>query len=165
MKTVGELVVYGMNGVCRIEDIKEESFSGNARTYYILRPNNEQGNNRIFVPADNEKLVADMKDVLTGKALIDLVGAVSPYAEGEWPSDGRARSKLCRETLAIGDREQLIRLIKTVYAEGRTPSASEESAALRASILLYGEFSLSLQLEKADVIPFVCGKRIPPIRN
>lgn len=162
MRSVGELVVYGASGVCRIEDIREESFSGSARCYYILHPITEQGNSRIFIPVDNEKLVGDMRDLLQAEELYEMVARVEPFSlTAEWPQDGRMRSKLCRDILASGDREQLIRIVKTVFGVRKSPSAAEEAAANRAAIMLYYEFSLSLQLEKADVIPFVLGKTKP----
>ena len=63
--------------------------------------------------------------------------------------------------MASGSREQLIRLIKTVLGEGKRPTASEEMSAQRAAAMLYQEFSLSLQLEKGDVIPFIMGEKQP----
>ncbi|MBQ8351917.1 MAG: CarD family transcriptional regulator [Clostridia bacterium] len=165
MKTVGELVVYGANGVCRIEDIRDESFTGSARRYYILKPITEAGNSRIFVPTDNEKLVGDMKKLLQPAELFSLVAAADPFDMADWPSDGRSRSKLCRDILASGDREQLVRLIKTVFSQKKTPSASEESVCFRAAIMLYQEFSLVLAIEKADVIPFVLGQMQPAVKG
>ena len=162
MRTVGKLVVYGASGVCRIEDIREESFSGSPRCYYILRPLTEQGNSRIFIPADKEKLVGEMRTLLQPEEIYKTVEQTEPFSlSTEWPQDGRMRSKLCRDILASGDREQLIRVVKTVFGARKSPSAAEESAAHRAAIMLYYEFSLSLQLEKADVIPFVLGKAKP----
>jgi CarD family transcriptional regulator len=159
MKEVGELVVYGASGVCRIEAIREEVFSGSVRHYYILQPVATQNNSRIFVPADNEKLVSQIKQILSPNELYALVQEATPFSEPEWAGDGRARSKLCRDILANGDRERLVRMIKTVYQQGRTPTSSEESVCLRAAIMLYQEFSLVLELEKADVIPFVLGQK------
>ena len=165
MKTVGKLVVYGANGVCRIEDIREESFSGETRSYYILRPISELGNSRIYVPTDNEKLVGDMKDILQPAELFSLVEDAKPFDAAEWPADGRSRSKLCRDILAGGDREKLIRLIKTIYSLKKTHSASEESVCFRAAIMLYQEFSLVLNIEKADVIPFILGQIQPAVKD
>lgn len=161
MKTVGELVVYGANGVCKIEDLREESFAGTPRLYYILHPISEQGNSRIFVPADNESLTAEMRAILQPEELYATVRSLAPFGEDEWPVDGRSRSKRCRDLLATGGREPFIRLIKTVRGQEKEPSASEESACNRAAAMLYQEFSLVLELEKGDVIPFILGEKEP----
>ncbi len=158
MKTVGDLVVYGTNGVCRIADLREETFSGTPRQYYILRPIHEIGNNSIFVPVDNQTLVNEMRAILTPDELYDIVQNTPPFAEEEWPQDGRSRSKFCRELVNSGNREQFIRLIKTVKGSSRTPSASEELCCQKAAAMLYQEFSLVLKIEKAEVIPFLLGE-------
>lgn len=165
MKTVGELVVYGASGVCRIEDVREEAFCGSVRRYYILSPIAKQGNSRIFVPTDNEKLVSEIRGVLRPQELFALVKEAQPLSDAEWACDGRARSKICRDILASGKREMLVRLIKTVYGQKRNPTASEVSVCFRAAILLHQEFSLSLALEKADVIPFIMGECSPAVKK
>lgn len=165
MKTVGELVVYGASGVCRIEDVREENFSGSARRYYILHPMAEQGNDRIFIPVDNEQLVSGMKDVLQPQEVLALVREAQPFSEAEWPADGRSRSKLSRDILAAGDREKMVRLIKTVYGRPKAPSSSEETVCNRAAAMLHREFSLVLELEKADVIPFLMGTCTPRVKG
>lgn len=165
MKAIGELVVYGANGVCKIEDLREETFAGAPRLYYILRPMAEQGNSRIFVPADNEKLVEEMKSILQPVELFALVQELTPFAPAEWPADGRARSKVCRELIATGGREQLIRLVKTVGAKTKKRSSSEIAACNRAASMLYQEFSLVLDLVKEDVVPFLLGQMTPPVKE
>lgn len=164
-RTVGELVIYGTSGVCRIEDLRDESFAGAARRYYILRPLTETGNTRIYVPADNEALVAGMQELLSGEVLIDTVVNTPAYPAEEWPQDGRARNKRCKELLSSGNRECLIRLVKTVKGGGQTPTPAEESACLRAAAMLYQEFSLSLELDLPDMIPFLLGEMIAHIRK
>lgn len=165
MKTVGELVVYGASGVCRIEDVREENFSGSARCYYILRPITEQGNDRIFIPVDNAQLVSGMKAVLQPQEVLTLVRETQPFAASEWPADGRSRSKLSRDILAAGDRLRMVQLIKTIYGRAKAPSSTEEAICHRAAAMLYQEFSLVLELGKADVIPFVMGEYVPSIKG
>ena len=36
MFSIGDIFIYGSNGVCRITDIKEEKFGSEIKTYYIL---------------------------------------------------------------------------------------------------------------------------------
>ncbi len=164
-RTVGELVIYGTSGVCRIEDLRDESFAGAARRYYILRPLTETGNTRIYVPADNEALVTGMQELLSPDALLETAKSTPPYSIEEWPQDGRARNKRCKELLATGNRECLIRLIKTVKGSKQPPTPAEEAACLRAAAMLYQEFSLSLELDLPDMIPFLMGEISVNIRK
>ena len=56
MFEVGEYVVYGVKGVCRIEDITHIDISGadKNRLYYVLAPVGD-GNGRIYAPTDNRR--------------------------------------------------------------------------------------------------------------
>ena len=163
--TIGKQILYGTSGVCRIEDIREESFTGVTRSYYILCPLGDAGKSKIFVPTDNEALVAMMHELLSPKALLELTQATPRIGASEWPQDGRARNKKCKELLASGDRTSLIALIKTVCAPGHTPTAAEEAACLRAATMLYQEYSLVLDLTLADMIPLILGKIEPTIKG
>ena len=161
MHEIGSLVIYGTNGVCRVEDLREESFTGEARPYYILRPTADTGNSKIFVPADNEVLLATMHEPLSAEALAEVIRETPAMTETEWQGDGRARSKRCKEILSSGDRAHLISLIKTVKQSGRTPTAAEDAACLRAAAMLYEEFSLVFDLTPADMIPTILGETEP----
>ena len=70
----GDLVSYGTNGICCIEDIRFMSFSSGAKKsmYYILKPE-ASGESTIFVPAENEKLVSKMRKLMTKEEIIDSV--------------------------------------------------------------------------------------------
>ena len=56
MYQVGELVLYGSTGVCRIEEIREQDFpsTGEKRLYYSLRPLYEDC--MISAPVDSDKV-------------------------------------------------------------------------------------------------------------
>ena len=158
MHKIGDTVIYGTSGVCVIEDLREEQFAGTPRTYYILRPLAETGKTRIYVPADNEALVDGMHPLLPPAVLLQTIADTPAFPPEEWPEDGRLRNKRCKELLASGSRELLLRLIKTVRNGIHTATAAEESACLRAGAMLYQEFSLVLELEPTDTIPLILGE-------
>lgn len=56
MFEVGEYIVYGNTGVCKVEEVKEMKVPGtkNDRLYYTLEPVYDKGC-RLFTPVDNEK--------------------------------------------------------------------------------------------------------------
>ena len=165
MHEIGSLVIYGTNGVCRIEDLREECFTGEARSYYILRPAADTGNSKIFVPADNKDLLSAMKKPLSARALAQIIRKTPAMTTGEWGTDGRARSKRCKEILSSGDRAALISLIKTAKSCGYTPTAAEDAACLRAAAMLYEEFSLVFRLLPTDVIPIILGEIQPKCKE
>ena len=48
MPKVGDVVIYGTGGVCRIRDKKEECFGGTPREYYILERLSDKDHTTIF---------------------------------------------------------------------------------------------------------------------
>ena len=58
MFQVGDLIVYGNTGVCRVEKIGTPDLAGvpDGVDYYTLSPYYSQ-NSKIFTPCDNDKVV------------------------------------------------------------------------------------------------------------
>ena len=73
MFAVGSFVVYRAEGVCRISDIKAESFGviGSKENYYILTPLNDE-KSTVFVPVANETLVGMMRPLLSAEEITAL---------------------------------------------------------------------------------------------
>lgn len=72
----GDYVVYGMKGVCQVEEITELDMKGTAegRLYYVLRPFFQKGST-IFTPVDNEKTA--MRAVMSRDEARKLVDEIS----------------------------------------------------------------------------------------
>lgn len=161
MPTVGDVVIYGTGGVCRIRDKKEECFGGTPREYYILERLSDKDHTTIFVPVDNAQLIANMQRVLSPDEWEDLRKTLTPFPEAEWPRDGRGKAKRMNELLTSADRVALVRLILTVGAElsehGKL-TAAEENNCLRAASMLYGELSLVFVIGRDEVIPYLLGR-------
>ena len=162
---IGSTVIYGTNGVCRVEDLREEDFGSSRGMFYVLRSLSEKKGTVIYLPADNEALLDSLKPLMSAEELARLAHATDP-ADGEvWPRDARLRNKLCKEMLATGDRTQLILLIKSLVRDGRRDSAqgkkisaATEALLTRAQAMLYEEFSLAYDMKEEELIPFLFGE-------
>lgn len=66
MFEIGEYVVYGMNGVCRVEEIGTMDLGGidSDKLYYTLLPIYTKGS-RVFTPVDNQKVI--MRAIISKK--------------------------------------------------------------------------------------------------
>lgn len=55
MFNVGDLIIYSAQGICRIDDICERTYSGVTKNYYILHP---LDNKKLMIstPVDNDKV-------------------------------------------------------------------------------------------------------------
>ena len=60
---VGDTVLYGTQGVCKIEGTEENDLGGNTVEYYVLRPVFDE-NAKIYVPMNNQMLLSRMQELL-----------------------------------------------------------------------------------------------------
>jgi len=69
---IGELIVYGNTGVCRVESIGPSELSGadKSKDYYGLSPY-YSGKSRIFIPCDNCKVV--MREIISREEALQLI--------------------------------------------------------------------------------------------
>ena len=122
MFSIGEYVVYGVEGVCRVEEAGKLKVAGldKNRAYYRLRPYYHDGT--IYTPVDGK---AVMRPVLTREELERLLPRL-PELEplGDVPPDSRAAGEYYRAILSGHDCVALLRLCKTLHAKQNSPSAS-----------------------------------------
>lgn len=160
---INDNVIYGNNGVCVVSDICEKTFNDEERRYYILKPVYRTGS-ILYVPVDNEMLIAKIKRVLTKKEIMDIIDAI-PNDATIWIDDNNERKIVYRDIISSGDRHKIICLIKTLYARrnelaqiGRKLHQSDEHYFREAEKILYDEFALVLELPQDKVLPFIVSK-------
>jgi len=161
MFNVSDMVMYGARGVCEIIDIAKKDFNeGKERTYYILRPVYDT-KATIFVPVSNETLTNKMRHVLSSDEIYDMIRTM-PDEDTIWIENENLRKIKYKEILADGNREELVKLIKTLYfheqnriADGKKLSMSDERFMKAAESLLYDEFALVLDIERDEVLTLI----------
>lgn len=163
MFSIGEYIVYGLNGVCRVEEIGPMNMSGvdSDKIYYTLLPLYTKGS-RVFTPVDNQKVV--MRPVITKKEACQLIDDMSSIDEIEVVDDKR-RELAYKEAVKSCDCRELIRIINTALkrkeerlAQGKKMSACDERYLKQAQDTLYGEFAISLKIEKGEVQDFITNR-------
>ena len=156
MFKIGDYVSYRSEGVCKISDIRKENFgSSDGTTYYILAPVNDP-KSTLFVPTDNERLIAMMRPLLSAEEISALCEKLRSERM-DWVEENRMRNNVFREILAEGDRRKLIVLLNTVterieaqIAMGKRALGTDQNAANRAIQLLLEEFSATTDLSSAE---------------
>lgn len=68
MYSIGEIVLYGSNGVCEITEITTKKIGKDSIEYYVLKPVCSDSST-LFVPTQNEMLVSRMRVVLSSMKL------------------------------------------------------------------------------------------------
>ncbi len=157
----GMSVIYGSNGVYVIEDIRTEEFLGEKREYYVLSQPERRGNDKVFIPLDNEKLTSQIKPILSREEIYELIGKI-PKEPMPWINESRARNEHFKNIFARADRVELMHLAKTIYLrkeemtfQGKKIFLADENALARAEKVIFDEFSLVLDIAREDVIPFI----------
>ena len=160
MFEIGSYVSYRADGVCKIADIREESFGVLAEPtlYYVLHPKHDE-KSIFFVPTDNEVLVAKMRPLLCAEEITALIRAVSERPL-EWIPETKPRANFFKSILAEGEREELIYLVRllrvhseAMQAQGKKVYATDDAAAKRAAQLLFAEFSMVFDIASPNDIP------------
>ncbi len=165
MYDVGQLIFYGNIGVCRIKEITVPSFcaKGEKKPYYILEPQEQRG--MIYIPVDSEVFMRPLITREEAEKLIELI----PTIKAEVFHSTRLPELAKHYTDAIQTHEcaDLIELIMSIYAKkqdrilnNQKIGVVDEEFMKRAETLLYGEFSVALDIPKEGVEAYIAS-RIP----
>jgi CarD family transcriptional regulator len=159
MYEVGSRVMYASNGVCDITDIREESFSGEKRLYYVLTPLGSTSS--VFVPTDNEQLLARMRPLLSADEIHDIL-STAPKEKPIWIADNHERNNHFQQVLLGSDTQELFDLTRSIYlhkqelaARGKKNLISDETALKKAERILFGEIAAVFRLSLDEVQPFI----------
>ena len=160
MVGIGDCVVYGNHGVCRIETTEMKQMGNKQMEYYVLKPVFDQ-KSTVFVPTANETLIAKMKRLLTREEITDLIDSI-PENDCIWIENEGVRREEYRNIIHRGDRTELVKLIKTLYlhqkkqfSENKKLHIADERFLSEAEKILHEEFAFVLGLDKGDVVDFI----------
>lgn len=160
MFSVGDTVVYGTQGVCRITEKTEKKFGSAKKEYFVLSPAADSGST-LYVPCDSEVLLAKMRRLISRSELDALI---RDAAQGgtEWIQNDAQRREYCDAVLKSGDREKLLRLIVMLYRrreelkELKKHFHNSDAAYLKAAErLLHDEFAYVLGISADDVPEYI----------
>lgn len=160
----GDMVLYGGEGVCRVEGIEEKKIGTATASYYVLC-RVDGVNSVFFVPVESRAAQEKMCRVITAPEIKKIVAEAR--AE-ELPETDRERRELYKNAICSSDRSKIASLIKSVCAlrekldgEGKKLHKTEEYFLDDAKKFMFGELSAVFVMEKNDVIPFVLGEIDP----
>lgn len=152
MYQIGDQVLYGIHGVCRVRQLETQLVDKKQRTYLVLEPEGQQGA-RFLVPTHNAAAMSKLRPVLTAAELEALL--MSPEIRlDHWIPDENQRRQRYRELISSGDRQALLGMICTLYrhrasqaAAGRKCHLCDENFLRDAEKLMSGEIALVLSLD------------------
>lgn len=162
MFQIGDLVTYGIHGVCRITDQEERTVDRRKIPYLVLTPL-EQPGARFLIPAQNEAALRKLRRILTREELETLLRSET-VRKDVWIADENQRKQRYRELINGGDRAALLQMIGSILrhresqtAAGRKLHLCDDNFLRDAERLIDAEFSLILGIEPGQVSGYVRG--------
>lgn len=156
----GDLIIYGSNGVCRVDAVGTPAVKGvdESRLYYTLCP--LYSTERIYTPVDTNVV---MRPTISRREAEELIAQIPQIKENV--CDNRNPNLLSthyRTSIESNSCGDLIQLIKSVYLKARTaeqngkkPGQVDKRYMKRAEELLYGELAVALDIPRDDVLDYI----------
>lgn len=160
MYNIGDHIVYGVNGVCRITAKCPSPFDrSDDRLYYVLKPAFYFMNSTIYTPVDNDKVV--MRPLLAADEAEELIEKMPSVRIIRIQYD-KSRREVYREAMAKCDPVEYIKIIKTVnMRRSEFKSArkwlpeTDATYELMAKKHLYSELSMVLKIDIGRIEEYI----------
>ncbi|MFV0344031.1 MAG: CarD family transcriptional regulator [Anaerocolumna sp.] len=153
MIQIGDYIIYGSNGVCKVENVGMLNKEGipKDKKYYTLIPAYTRGN-RIFTPVENPKVV--IRPVISKEEALTIIEAMENIEVLDIAEDRRGEEVL-KEVLGKYDCLETAKIFKTLYykkllrlGQGKKQSTRDDKYLNFAKDNLVKEMALSLGLDK-----------------
>ena len=156
----GDLVMYGIHGVCRVIAKEIRKLSKKKMEYYVMESVDQPGT-QYFVPTQNKNAVAKMRKMMTKEELNTLLRSEKAH-EDTWIADENERKQYYRDLITTADHAGMVATIETLYRKkeqqeacGRKFHQCDENFLRNAEKMLVGEFALILHIDHEEVGPYV----------
>ena len=112
MFEIGEHIVYGTSGICRVEDICTSPYDKkDTRTFYLLIPVHNPMGSTIYTPVDNDRV--PMRRLMTREEIDALIEAIPGIEMVQVPVE-KQRREIYRTTVFALRPEGYVSVMKTV---------------------------------------------------
>ena len=161
--SVGDYVMYGSSGVCRISGVEKRNFDGQHETDYISLVPVSSASSKYYIPQKNSD--SKIRSLLTKEQINQLIDEI-PDTAATWFSDSHERKNAFASIIKSDDYKQIISMIKALHIHkelknsgGKKLNSSDENFMHRAENLMYQEFSVVLGIPQDNVVDYI-SKRI-----
>jgi len=156
MYQVGEYLIYGFEGICRVEAIGHPKMAGvdRQKLYYTLMP--LSGSGAIFTPIDTGAFMRTPIERTEAVALLADLEKLPLYTE--LPAESRTIFSYYQEVLQTHDCREILRLYKTLYLKQlslvgtrKTLSSTNMRYLKQTEELICGELSFVLGYDSTEL--------------
>ena len=154
MLHIGDYVVSSVNGICKIEEEVERSWSGENRLYFALIPIKEK-ESKIYIPVENAE--QRVRKAMTQEEAREFIGKLKSTQEIPVENE-KMCEKEYKAAVYSGDPMQVARVIKTIYLRKQKRTALGKKATViddryyRLAIhILHSELAYALGCNEENV--------------
>lgn len=163
MFSIGDYMIYGVNGVCLIEDICASPFDKkDTRTFYMLKPLGATAGSVIYTPTDNAQV--PMRPLMSREDAEQLIDRMPVIPLLEIPME-KMRREIYRQAMHSCNPVEYVRLIKTVHErraemirQHKRLSETDSDFEKNAKLSLYHELAVVLGVQYAEVEPYLLSR-------
>ncbi len=156
---IGDLLIYGETGVCRVMDIVEKEFLGVVQSCYQLMPFYQSC--AIFTPVNNSTVY--MRPIISREEADTIVASIPSIQPFEISARSpRELTEKYTSIIKLHDCEKLAELAVSIYAkrekmlaQKKKLSAIDERFMKKAEDLLFGELAVVLGIDKTSVREYI----------
>ena len=160
MYKIGEYIIYGNDGVCKVEDVGVLNISGinKKRIYYTLKPLYENG--KIFTPIDTSVF---MRSLINYEEVQQLIESI-PYIKDKKCNEKNSRllQIYYKNLLQTHECSDLLTLIAGIYEKkdtamknGKKLGQIDNRFMKVAEGLINDEFSVVLGIPREEVADYI----------
>ena len=160
MYQIGDLIIYGGNGVCRVDDIGMLDIPSleNNRLYYTL--SSYYRDLKILTPVDTNVF---MRSVIKYEEALELIKRIPKLDTGIYEHlDARVIKEHYHLVIESNNCLDMLQLIKNIYAKqkivkkiGNKLTQVDEQYKKRAQEIIDEEFAIALCIQKEDVKDYI----------
>lgn len=159
MFNCGDLIVYGNNGVCIVEQITTlDGSPDKERLYYVLK--NRSSNGVAYVPVDGNVHLRPVMSEAEALQLIDKIPSIETVQFENIPT--RQAQKVYRDALLSYDSEVALGVIKHIRAtgekkrnQGKKLSSTEERYLEQAMRIIDSELTAALNKSVQELHEYI----------
>ena len=163
---VGDTIVYGGCGVCKIEDIRDISFyRERPQKYYVLKPMFVPQASVVYVPFANKEQVSKIHPVISKDEAMTIISKI-PIKGAKWVEDRNERKDTFNGIVNEGSREEIMSLITLIEShrdkladEGKKLNAQDERVLIEALKRINSEFAVALGMDPDSVDKYIRSNR------
>jgi len=161
MYKLNDVIVYGMQGIYRVDDIIEMKLNKKhkAKQYYVLKEV-AHGENKIYTPIDIQTV--QMRKIITKEEARELISGI-PDIDIVIGKDDKALHQTYQVLLASNKPSEWVSILKTIYNKEKARkqkgikqlAQSDHQIRKLTEALLYGELSISLDVSIEEVEQYI----------